>query len=147
MAHARTALVLLAAILSLALTGASSSALNDDFKVIVHPSNPVSVVSRDFLRAAFLKKVIKWQHGEPLRPIDLTEKLGARQRFTEEVLLKSPAQLRSYWIQRIFSGTGVPPVETDSPAAAIAHVLADPGAVAYLPIHVDSGRAKVVMLK
>jgi hypothetical protein len=60
------------------------------------------------------------------------------------VLRKTPAQLRSYWTQRIFSGTGVPPPEAETPTAALAFVLANPGAVAYVPSTLDTGRARVV---
>jgi ABC-type phosphate transport system substrate-binding protein len=120
-------------------------AVDDDFKVIVHRTNPINHVDRDFLRTAFLKTSITWRHdGEPLRPVDLARGNPIRERFTTEVLKKSPAQLRNYWVQRIFSGTAVPPPEVDSPAAAVAYVAANPGAVAYLPSSADPGSAKVV---
>ena len=57
------------------------------------------------------------------------------------------AQLKNYWTQRIFSGTGVPPPQAGSAAAAIAYVLANPGALAYLPADVDPNGAKVVQLR
>ena len=63
------------------------------------------------------------------------------------MLRKTPAQLKSYWNQQIFSGKGVPPPEADSTADVIAYVLANPGAVGYLPVDVDPGRAKVVEVK
>jgi len=124
-----------------------SVASNDEFKITVHPANPVSVVDRDFLRAAFLKKAISWSDGKTIRPIGLSERFRARDRFTQDVLGKTPSQLRNYWVQRIFSGTDVPPPEADSPAAAIAYVLANPGAVTYLPIDADPGAAKVIKIK
>ena len=57
---------------------------------------------------------------------------------------KTPAQLKSYWNQQIFSGKGVPPPEADSPAAAVAYVLANPGAIAYVPADTDPGRTRVI---
>jgi ABC-type phosphate transport system substrate-binding protein len=124
-----------------------STASNDEFKITVHPANPVSSVDREFLRAAFLRKATNWSDGKAIRPIGLAKRFRAHDRFAQDVLGKTPAQLRSYWLQRIFSGTDVPPPDADSPAAAIAYVLANPGAVAYLPIDADPGAAKVITLR
>jgi hypothetical protein len=52
-----------------------------------------------------------------------------------------------YWNQQIFSGKGVPPPEADSTAAAVAYVLANPGAIAYLPADADPGRVKVIEVR
>jgi len=141
-----TLLCLLLATLWLSLANATQ-AISFEFKVIVHPDNPISSVSRAFLRGAYLKQVRDWRKGLPVQPIDLSKRFPARDAVAAQVLQKSPAQLRSFWIQRIFSGTGMPPPELDSPAAVIASVLAQPGAVAYLPSNVDPGRAKVIKLE
>lgn len=116
----------------------------EDFWIIVHPQNPVSVVERDFLRDAFLKKATNWPHGTAIRPLDFGGKAATREHFIEAILRKTPSQLRSYWTQRIFSGTDVPPPEADSAAAVIQFVLKNPGAVSYLPAGVDPAGAKVI---
>lgn len=125
-------------------TASASSAGDDAFKLIVHPNNAAKTLQREFVRDAFLKKATNWPDGESIRPIDLSSKLAVRSSFSQAILKKSLVQLRSYWSQRIFSGTGVPPPEADSPAAAVAYVLANPGAVAYLPPDTHTGRAKVI---
>jgi ABC-type phosphate transport system substrate-binding protein len=122
----------------------STQAERGDYKVIVHPENPATKVSRDLVRNAFLKKASQWADGETLRPIDLSRRFPIRDRFTAELLKKTPAQLKSYWNQRIFSGKGVPPPEVDSVADVIAYVLNEPGAIGYIPTDVDPGGAKVV---
>jgi len=137
---------LLLAMLWLGL-GSSSVASNVEFKIIVHPDNPIASVDRDFLRGAFLRKATTWRDGKPIQPVGLAEGTRARTRFIEDVLQKSEAQLRSYWVQRIFSGTGVPPPEADSPSAAIQYVLTYPGGIGYLPIDAPAGRAKVLELE
>jgi len=119
---------------------------NDVFRVIVHPQNPVTSVERAFLRDAFLKKATNWPHGNAIRPIDLANKLPVREQFILDVLKKTPAQLRSYWTQRIFSGLDVPPPEADSAEAAVRYVLGNSGAVAYLPEGTDPKGAKVITL-
>ena len=136
------------ALVALVLSIASASDAGDTrFKIIVHPDNRVETLSRDFLRNAYLKKSTEWSHGGTIRPIDLTSKLPVRDQFTHEVIRKSPAQLKTYWNQQIFSGKGVPPPEAESVGAAISYVLANPGAVGYLPADADPGKAKVVRIK
>ena len=135
-------------LLALVLSLANASVSNETrFKIIVHPENRVDALSREFLRNAYLKKSTQWSQGGTIRPIDLTSKLSARDQFTHDVMKKTPAQLKTYWNQQIFSGKGVPPPEADSVAAAIQYVLANPGAVGYLPADADPGKAKVVGIK
>jgi ABC-type phosphate transport system substrate-binding protein len=121
-----------------------TEAQRGNYKVIVHPDNPATAVSRDFVRSAFLKKASQWRGGETLRPIDLSRSFPIRDRFTTEILNKTPSQLKNYWNQRIFSGKGVPPPEVETAADMIAYVVNEPGAIGYIPSHVDPGDAKVV---
>jgi ABC-type phosphate transport system substrate-binding protein len=138
------ALVVLAA---LALPGPHARAANEGFVVIVNPENPVTEVSRDFLRDAFLKKASSWSGGEALRPVDLSRRFGARETFCRDVLKKTLPQLKRYWNQQVFSGKGVPPPELDSEKAVIAYVLANKGAIGYLPAGADPGGARVVKVR
>lgn len=117
---------------------------DDGFVVIVHPDNAVTSLDRDFVREVFLKKVVEWNSGAAARPIDLASKFPARDRFTQDVIHKTPAQLRAYWNQQIFSGKGVPPPEAESAADVIRYVLENRGAIGYLPAGTDPGHAKVV---
>jgi ABC-type phosphate transport system substrate-binding protein len=142
-----TALCSLALVLVWLGFAGSLLASTSEFKVIVHPQNQVTTLSRDFVRAAFLKTAVTWSDGKPIRPIDLPAGSPAREFFTREVFKKDLAQLKNYWTQRIFSGTGVPPPQAGSPAAAIAYVLANPGALAYLPADADPQGARVVPIR
>jgi ABC-type phosphate transport system substrate-binding protein len=135
------------AALAVSASARASAGSGDAFRVIVNPDNPVTEVDRGFLRDAFLKKSNSWGSGETVRPVDLARKFPVREAFTRDVLKKTLPQLKRYWNQQIFSGKGVPPPEVDSTAAAIAYVLANPGAVGYLPADADAGRAKVVKVK
>ena len=139
--------VVAALVIALAAQLAVASAAGDDYKVIVNPENRIGAVDRRFLRDAFLRKASDWNGGAEIRPVDLATRFAARERFVHDVLNKTPAQLKSYWNQQIFSGKGVPPPEADSPAAVIAYVLANPGAIGYLPVDADAGAAKVVKVE
>jgi hypothetical protein len=102
------------------------------FLVVVHPSNPETSVSREFLTDAFLKKTTRWRHDETIRPADLSPGSATRAHFSKSVLRRSVAAVRSYWQQRIFSGRGVPPPELHDDAAMVDYVAKYPGAVGYV---------------
>jgi ABC-type phosphate transport system substrate-binding protein len=140
----RTALAI--ALSSIALTiglASTSIASGTHYKVIIHPANHDVRLARSFVRDAFLKKATEW-HGQTIRPIDLASMAATREQFTRDVIRKTPAQLKRYWNQQIFSGKGVPPPEAGTPAEVVAYVLANPGAIGYLPADADPGAAKVV---
>lgn len=117
------------------------------FVIVVHPDNPVRAVDREFLRDAYLKKATDWGNGETIRPVDLSTRFEVRDVFTREVLRKTPAQLRSYWNQQIFSGKGTPPVEADSINELLEYVASNIGAVGYLPPGASPARVKVVEVR
>ena len=119
-------------------------AADDAFKIIINPDNPITSIDHDFLRDAYLKKATEWNNGTALHPIDLSTRFAQRERFTQDVLRKTPSQLKSYWNQQIFTGKGVPPPEADSVGDVIGYVLEHPGAVGYIPANADPGRTKVV---
>ena len=76
----------------LALAPATSVDAGDEqFKVIVHPKNPVASVGRDFLRNAYLRKETLWGKDRTIRPVDLSAKFSVRNEFARVVLKKSAA--------------------------------------------------------
>lgn len=119
----------------------------DDFVVVVHPDNPLSSVSRDFLREAFLKRVSAWPDGEHVKPADQKPETRVRDAFSRKVLGRSVAAVKSYWQQRIFSGRGVPPPELESDQAVVAYVLLHRGGVGYVSPKADYGTAKPLVVK
>jgi ABC-type phosphate transport system substrate-binding protein len=117
-----------------------------EYRVIVHPRNSASSVARGFVTDAFLKKVTRWQNGEAIRPVDLQDS-AARRSFSEQVLGRSVAAVRSYWQQQIFSGRGIPPPELDNDQAVVKFVLQNQGAIGYVSGHADLAGAKVLQVR
>lgn len=117
------------------------------FKIIVHPENRVTTLDRAFVSRAYFKSALTWSDGKPIRPVDLPPDSQAREQFTKDVLKKSLSHLKNYWTQRIFSGTGLPPLQVESTAAMIAYVRAHPAALGYLPADADAGGTKVIQLR
>jgi hypothetical protein len=102
------------------------------FVVIANAKNPTASSPREFLSNAFLKKTTRWDDGETIRPVDLGPASPARRAFSQKVLDRSVAAVRSYWQQRIFSGRDLPPPELGSDDAVIEYVGRNRGAVGYV---------------
>jgi hypothetical protein len=117
------------------------------FRVIAHPSNPSSKLPRRVVANLFLKELTRWDDGEAVRPVDLKPAAPARKRFSEAVLNRSVAAVKSYWQQRIFSGRGVPPPELESEQAVIQYVVKHRGAVGYVSPDAELGDAKVLRVE
>jgi ABC-type phosphate transport system substrate-binding protein len=108
------------------------------FRVIVNPANPTTIVERRFVAEAFLKKTTRWPDGSLIRPVDEGVDSAVRARFSDEILGRSTAAVKSYWQQLVFAGRALPPPELDSDEDVIRYVLKSAGAVGYV-----SGTANV----
>ena len=117
------------------------------FRVIVHPKNPLASASREFVSDVFLKRVTRWGDGETIKPVDLRPDSAVRRKFSERVLKRSVAAVRSYWQQRIFSGRDVPPPELDSEAAVVSYVASHPNAIGYVSGSADLGNTRELALR
>jgi hypothetical protein len=125
----------------------ADDAASGQFRVIVHPSNPNSSATRDFIAQAFFKRTTRWQGGEAIHPVDLRPDSAVRRAFSGDVLQRSVAAVRSYWQQRIFSGRDLPPVELDSDDAVIKYVAKSPGAIGYVSATAKLGATRELQLR
>lgn len=140
MGRVLAALVLAGALLCAAQAGAA------DFKLIVHPSNPATGLSRDEVEAMFLQKTTQWPGGAKVVPVDQAE--GALYAdFCQAIFGKPASAMKAYWQQKIFSGRAIPPVSKSGDAAVAAFVASYPGAIGYLSEGAAAGEAKVVTLR
>ncbi|MFL5309323.1 MAG: hypothetical protein ACJ79H_02605 [Myxococcales bacterium] len=121
-----------AIVVALAAAAVAAEPARSAYVVIVHPGNRTSRIERTFLAEAFLRRATRWPDDTPIRPVDLGPDARARVRFSEDVLSRSVASVRSYWQQRIFSGQGLPPPELPDDESVVAYVLSHPGAIGYV---------------
>jgi ABC-type phosphate transport system substrate-binding protein len=133
------------AILSFVLAGSAQS--RSEFKLIVHPDNPLGSATRAFVSDAFLRNVGKWGDGRGIMPADLRSDSKVRERFSDRVHRRSVAAVKRYWQQRIFSGSGVPPPELESEEAVIAYVLKHRGGIGYVAADTAVGKAKTLAVR
>jgi hypothetical protein len=102
------------------------------FVLIAHPARRFSKMDRKFLADVFLRRATRWPDDTPVHPVDLGPEAPARVRFSQEILSRSVASVRSYWQQRIFSGQGLPPPEMPDDHDVVAYVVSHPGAIGYV---------------
>ena len=134
--------------LLLAVLGAPAVPATADsgFKVIVHPSNPVSSLSRDQAARLFLKKTLFWPNGAKVTPVDQPDSAALRAAFSRSVLQKNMAEVAAYWQQQIFTGKAVPPTEKTSDAQVVRFVMDNALAVGYVADAADVNGAKVLRI-
>jgi hypothetical protein len=116
------------------------------YVLIVNPAIRVSKIDRKFIAEVFLRRATRWPDETPTQPVDLGPDAPARARFSQDVLSRSVASVRSYWQQRIFSGQGLPPPELPDDQAVVSFVVTHPGAVGYVAAGTPLGGAAVLEL-
>ena len=118
-----------------------------DYQVIVNTANPTDILTKEQLAKMFLKKIVKWDTGTPIIPVDQASVSPVRAAFTKIVHGKAVGAVASYWQQQIFAGRDVPPVEKAGDAAVIAFVKANPGAIGYITGGVGADGVKLLSIR
>lgn len=129
------------------LVSASRAASSSSFVIVVSPNVSVAELESSFVADAFLKKKTRWSNGDLIRPVDLKSDSPVRASFSERVLGRSVAAVRSYWQQRIFSGRDLPPPEFGSEAATVEFVARTEGAIGYVSPNAKLDGVRVVALR
>ena len=97
--------ILLFSLVALILpTTDQTSALADDYVVIVNLENPQTTVSKSNVSKLLLKRTSRWDDDTPALPIDLDSRSPVRESFSRDVHGRSVASIKSYWQRQIFSG-------------------------------------------
>jgi ABC-type phosphate transport system substrate-binding protein len=128
----RHGLILIACALAWGSGGRIARAGEPRYWVIVHPDNPIQSLRRDEVSRLFLKKITRWSDGRAAAPVDLVESAPARNAFSRDVHQRSPAAIKKYWQQMVFSGESAPPPEVATEADVLALVRSDPAAIGYV---------------
>ena len=85
------------------LLSAATTASAADVVVVVSSDSPVDSLSRAELADAYLGRVVRLPSGEPLLPLDQAESSAAYERFYENYLGRTPAQIKAHWSRLILS--------------------------------------------
>ena len=125
----------------------ASAAFADGFKIVVHPSNPLSSITTSELSEYLLKRKPTWPDGKPVVPVDQPEKSAVRTALLRDVFRRSESAIKNYWHQQIFSGRALPPVQKASDQEVVAFVLSSPGAIGYVSESAHVGKLTVLTIR
>ena len=137
-------------VIALALLAAiwcSGRAPQEEFVVIVNPSNHFDALSRSKLSFLFFRKVSRWPWGAEAQPIELEPRSPARHWFVVQVMQTTEEQLSDYWIDQTATRGLSRPIRVADAAAAKKIVAARPGAVAYIPSSELDGTVKAIRVE
>ena len=104
----------------------------NDFRIIVHASNPLNSISSADVARFFMEDNVEWPNGTPAIPVDLTPESPVRADFSSSILGRDVAAVRARWRRLIFKGEGVPPPTRASENEIVQFVAANPGAIGYI---------------
>jgi ABC-type phosphate transport system substrate-binding protein len=144
-----TKLALLVAFAAVCALPSRATAQNAKYVVVVNPGNPIRRLNKAQLSKIYLGKLQGWDINgkiEPVLAVDLTAGSPLREKFTQEVLRKSPSEAEAYWRQEIYAGRSFPPVEQSEPEA-LAQVRSSVGGIAYVSAGADLKGVKVVSVQ
>jgi ABC-type phosphate transport system substrate-binding protein len=136
-----------AVVATVTLCATATTAMAQDFKVIVNSGNATSELPGDVAAKLFLKQALKFPSGTAAQPVDQAKGSPVRASFSKAVLNRPVAAVETYWQQQIFAGKEVPPPAKTSDDDVIAFVKANPGAIGYVSAGAATAGVKVVDIK
>lgn len=116
------------------------------FRVIVHPENPITTLSKSEVSRMFLKKTTRWDQAGDVDPVDLDGKSAVREAFSDEIHGRSIASVKNYWQRQIFSGRAIPPPELGGEKEVVGFVTSRRGAIGYVGPNTNIGSARRVTI-
>jgi ABC-type phosphate transport system substrate-binding protein len=129
------------------LLSAATTASAADVVVVVSSDSPVDSLSRAELADAYLGRVVRLPSGEPLLPLDQAESSAAYERFYENYLGRTPAQIKAHWSRLIFTGRGRPPPSLRDVETLADRIAATPNAIGYMDAERVGDGLRVVQLE
>jgi ABC-type phosphate transport system substrate-binding protein len=101
-------------------------------QVIVNADNPITTMTPTAVQDVFFGKTSRWTDGTNVVAVDQLEKSPVRIEFSQKVMRKPVEAVKSFWLTKIFSGRGTPPVELKTDAAVMEAVRTQRGAIGYV---------------
>lgn len=119
------------------------------FKVIVNASNPISSMTKSHVSNLFLKRLVEWENGQKVFPVDLVEHFPVRESFTNEIHGRKIDAVKAYWRRQKYSGRNLPPPEKASYEEILKYVEENVGAIGYIPAstQIEGFKVKILTIK
>ncbi len=132
---------------SLALLIGAGRLSAQTYVVVVNTANPVTTLSKSTVNDVFLRRVVRWDDGQPTAPVNLERASATRDAFSKAIHGKPAAAVESFWQGQIFAGKETPPPTRASDAEVLAFVRGKPSAIGYVSASATLGAdVKVVKI-
>lgn len=118
---------------------------NGEIAIVAGKNSKVTAATTEDVRKIFLGKSTVLGNGTIVQALDQQEGSPAWEEFSEQVLGKSPKQLKSYWSIQIFTGKGVPPQSVGGAEEVTAAVSKNPNAIGYMNAADVTDKVKVLL--
>jgi ABC-type phosphate transport system substrate-binding protein len=92
----------------------------------------MSKLTKSEVGAIFLQKRVNGPGEQPLVPVFLPASSDTATEFAENVLGKSPKQLRAYWNLKVLTGRLKPPVVVETTEELVTYLNRNPGSIGYM---------------
>lgn len=99
--------------------------------VVVHKENRRDL-SREELKAAFLKQISAWKSGERVRPVETEGDSAAKAAFYQQLLAMSPDDVERHWLQIRYARAEAPPKRVEDDQGVIKFVSTFKGAIGFV---------------
>lgn len=102
-----------------------------EIAIIVNANHALKSATQQEIKRLYLGKTSKLS-GAKFIPVDQSADKAIRTLFYEEVCEKTPNQLKAYWAQLIFTGSGSPPPVLDGDHEVVSWVGKNEDAIGYV---------------
>lgn len=130
--------------LVLALAACAVGAAKAEVVLVVSANSPVEALSKNQAADIFLGKTSRFPNGELAVPLDQAEGARTRDEFYQNLVGKSPSQVKAYWSKLIFTGKGQPPKEIADSKVIKRAVANSASLIGYVDRSAVDGSVKVV---
>ena len=108
-----------------------SSQANADYFIIANNSVGINTINKSEVKSIFLGRKKLWANGSVISPCYLSPNHKITQQFFNAVIKKDHASFVRYWNKKLFSGSGNPPVISDSPDELLVYVKRKKGGICF----------------
>lgn len=114
--------------------------------VVVSAQNPVTALTGSELADIYLGRTNRFPNGQPVTPLDQSERSPIYATFYREYLGQTPTQIKMHWSRLIFTGRGQPPHSLADSKSMADFVAGQAAAIGYMEdTHLDE-RLQVVTI-
>ena len=139
----RAATLILA--LAVGLPGPQPAWAEPQVSVVVHPSRAANL-TRQMVRAIYLKQKQFWDDGEAIVPIHRQAGSPTRETVSQALFGQDSQQMAGYWNQRYFEAGEFPPSTLASDQAVLRFVAGNRNAIGYVATTVATPDVAVVLV-